>query len=1368
MSEGYLSEEKKQVAEQEKTQLKETIERKAAAPLPVTEELGEKQTGKTLPVTKLLGDIDDRRLQELPKESEPAASMDHGAEGFIRSLLRKENSPLTVFSARDRKLIEKLVFSQLSFLTGKGDPERLEKKEIEKMVRTVEERLVAGRKKDTTLIYDEDEDYRTYVFENIITAQTDYLSRDLYIRQRKERYNEAREVREYLDWDKRYQRKEPFERILKKPEPSDKDRKEEKPKEKRKPKVADTEAFTEKIDGRLHDLFHPAEGEDFSVFLDVLRDDDRFLLHLNSDTDEEYQAFLGKAIPAIRAIVEEFAGRLYVDQYFLERGQDLDRIIMEGRTENIGIVLGLNRLDRSFEEALIGKEKKFKLPTKKELDQMQPDQEIREDLDEAIAQPSEISEDPELEKKYQAVLKKMLFDAKNNDHESIERDLILAQRIGQAALEVAAKKKEEKEKKKKRVLPKTEQDFLDSLHAFIKKNVKKEDAKLLTVRMNNLTEEEIRLIAYFIQNSTGVAALQGAIEHVTEFDPTLYAHLQDSEATLAFIRGDGISAEMLGINYDELLRRQKTQPELFTRLLGNALVLANDCRGMRKLKRRQALEKGEEISLDPDIILEELKCARKATMIWMDELKKDQNLSTDEKLWRFYTVIRTYSDVFDRYRESERLRETGIPAGLREVYELYARLQEYFSSEERDPGTLRKIYATGFARDIGLVDLTGLKKAAADKKIEIEIKNEMTRQKIKEMTRAHITEKTGMVRKQVKTLRDQDEKNFPPETVAAVKKMDRWIVENIKRRVGDSDSNFVMELLGHSLRERLLVYYLIENEKEKMPTELDAAVAVTGYVPDVANFTDKLKKFFLLRGANILRKIDLVDESGLLNTAGKYSTKKIEGVIRLLDDPSKGLDRYLEKAVEDRKHMLDPDLPEEVRYRQLCYIALMEDVTKLRALTNGMPPEKMEKSEAVARWRTRIERSLSRLVKANEKVKALWENDKVAKKFASTTTALPWNFDGEKLKDPIRESGVWDYLSNVFNLPATLLAAKDVLEPNLSVTGRIRRAAQTLDKAGQTVSRGKYIGQIIGFFVDSPSGAVAKVIGKAMSSVATFVKTVISAGQYGMVSLSAKKATEFAENVQKEEKKKSEEQKTEEKKTEEQKTEEPKEKTPDEEPLPQVPLPDFDQAVKSTIHIQKHILRDEIATNLMRTAGSLSSIVATFIPDKMARKAVGEISDVMMVTRLLFSLWSRSDLRKKAMDEFLNLDDLTKQVTPMVETLDQQTQVKYGYYRIQTKDANLDAVKDALRMEVLRQLHFSSMEEFFSEITQRYAAVIYHHIFFDEEGKAILADNEKAIKERRPLCKLFPNLKFTYPKKPGEPPAPGIIQIGWQLSRGVT
>ena len=137
------------------------------------------------------------------------------------------------------------------------------------------------------------------------------------------------------------------------------------------------------------------------------------------------------------------------------------------------------------------------------------------------------------------------------------------------------------------------------------------------------------------------------------------------------------------------------------------------------------------------------------------------------------------------------------------------------------------------------------------------------------------------------------------------------------------------------------------------------------------------------------------------------------------------------------------------------------------------------------------------------------------------------------------------------------------------------------------------------------------------------------------------------------------------------------------------------------------------------------------------------------------------------MDKFFDLDALCEKVYPTIKTMDAATAEKYGYYPNIPMPVFKTKIRERLRREILRQLKFSSMEGLFLDITQRYAAVLYRHIFFDEKGNQILADNEKAIEERRDLRRLFPNLKFTYSEKPGDMPGPCIEQMGWNLSRSI-
>ncbi|MBQ7506240.1 MAG: hypothetical protein IJT05_02840, partial [Lachnospiraceae bacterium] len=1046
-------------------------------------------------------------------------------------------------------------------------------------------------------------------------------------------------------------------------------------------------------------------------------------------------------------------------------------------------------------------QKTFSLLTIKEIDETLLDETIWEEIREITALYARFTADPFLENLYRAILKRVTLSAVNNDLEgvlqdkkrlyrlsyfSLAADLVLQDRKELSQTERFALKKglfeyfatdllrntgfetddltegiryykkrlgtvlAETEEKPETVrtlmddaggytgvkapMLETEAAFKEYVVQYIKTYQKDEAWKTIRKRIRDYSTDEVRLFTYFLQNSGPTEVLKTALDHLIVIPQEAYINLEDSAAVLSFIRGESLSAELLGIRYEKVTEILKQEGALHRFL--KASELTDECIKTAALRRKKEVEAPKEPE-DASVVVADMRRAYKTAEECLGELWNETELTDEDKLWRFYSVVRTYSDVLDRYqrfveagRISKKVQET---TGT--LYEAYRLLRECFSSEKRNPRLADRIYKRNFVRMMGIRRKDGRKALAMDEK----------RKEVNQIIFTHAVEKTELHRKPERRIEDQDEKDFAPDVVAAVKRIDRWIAENATRRHGDSDTGFSSEVLGRPLRERLFVYFLIENGKEKMPSELDAEIAVSGYVPDVAVFSKGMKNNILLRGLNLFREIDLVNDTGFLNALAKYETTKIEGVLRLLDNQTLKLDQYLEKYVAGMKPYQDQTLPEEVKTRQLCYIAFMKEETALRALIRGKTEKQLQKDPEVLNQAERLGHALSRLLKANEAVQEKWAeySEEVIKSIDQK--AMPWDFDGEQEASAIKDSTVVDKLAGISNLAAFLSTASTVAAPNLSAVGRIRNAAVLLEKLGLTLAKGATYFAPLGAIVDGPVRTILKVTGKTMAGGAALAKIAISGGQRGMVSKAAPGAKEFAEKQEKEQ-----------------------EKQPEEERDTKILLTD---AVDSTIDIEKRTLNAEIIANVMRFLGSPLSVGAAllgaFMPEGHLSSIVSTASDFVSFGRMLYTFWARKDQREKTMDQFFDTDALCEKVFPMIKTMDAATAEKYGYYPHIPTPLFKTRIKERLRHEILRQMKFSSMEELFLDITQRYAAVLYRHIFFDQAGNQILANNEKAIAERRDLRRLFPNLRFTYPEKPGDPPGPCIEQMGWNLSRSI-
>lgn len=900
-------------------------------------------------------------------------------------------------------------------------------------------------------------------------------------------------------------------------------------------------------------------------------------------------------------------------------------------------------------------------------------------------------------------------------------------------------------------------------------------------RIKDYTPEDMYLLAYLMQNSFSMSKINGIVEALTGAENALSFNVTDNATIMSYLKGEPLTGALAGLDYTRLIGNVEASQGFAIRLK-DAMDMVHEYKHIREQKDKLAMFRTDEDVIDVASVISEMDKAAKAAYNYTKGLKIDKYLTNEDKLWRYYTVVRAYKDVFDRYQKCVDMGKISREDDeyLSVLPAVYARLQEYFSTEKHDKEATKKLYGIKLGSDLGIIREEVLyDKKNKDVRIDEELEKDKIRIDIQKTVRDYAYEKIGKERKIERRIVDNDEENFPPELVAAVREIDKWVAKHSRRTEGDSASDFAVEILGRSMRERLFIYYLIENEKEQLPTELDAAIAIQAYVPDLKTFKSKIKKgltkvdpdqfgqeiiFSTIGGVasgiahdtvSFIRKSEFIDNMGYLDGIGVMVSKKLETGIRLLENPDLSLGKYLDKMVQERKPYDDPDMPEEVKFRQMCYVSLMEEISRLRLVIKDKSEKELKDSPEYERQEKRVKQALRRVIKANDDVKKLAERGEKYGDDASRYDLNVWNFDGEKLNDLLTKPGIMDKLGSLFKIAAVLTSGKSMFEGGLNGWGRARNFFNTFEYFGVSVGRVSTYGSPIEEFIDGPGYVtnVAHFASGVATSIAGFSKSVISVRDM----VTVRKAEEGALKIAKETKKettKTEDQKTKSDEVEVQKTQ-----------IDEV------KSVKAVIKIQEHLTKDELIYSLLRTVGGTAKAASSLalLPFQIPGIDLipSAISGLVSVARTLFSFWYKSDMRQSICDEFLDINTLYKKIRPEVDKLDKKDWEKYGYYDDMIPGEFDMAIKDHLRMEVLKQLHYTNMEEFFIDVTEQYTKVIYRMIYFKKDGSPIMDTDTEEITKRQPLCDLFPGFEFKFPSKPGELPVPTLKQLFGNLTRTI-
>ncbi len=838
----------------------------------------------------------------------------------------------------------------------------------------------------------------------------------------------------------------------------------------------------------------------------------------------------------------------------------------------------------------------------------------------------------------------------------------------------------------------------------------------------HMTEDEKLLMFAIMHNRRAARSAKKILTKLTQKPDDYDVGDGDNTAFIQYLKGEPLNEAVMGIDYQGLAK-SLTLENSWAEEAEYVAVMVNEVKRVREINSKFVDVKEKKEVLDEADVRAQLGKALEDVSDYMWTIKEDGLMSGKEKMWKLYTILRAYSPVFDSYKK---LVNQGILPYVKGEYAgmsgMYEKLAEYFSVGEQKEEIEKMIYRSNFCRLIGIYDEKDMSSLFLDTEEMVDdklIARKMNEDKSKTSAAKCITDyldkKTGVKHRPKRRVTDPGENLFPPEVVEGAKAVDRWIASSVRKWCGDSSADFGLEILEYPLRERLFVYYLIENGKEEMPSELDCAMALTGYVPNLAGFTEKMTNNLLYKLVSLAKATptisDLGDTFGVIDSIGAYATSKLETCMRILDSTRWKFADFLQKLTDDRKDYSDRDLPREVKLRQSLYISLMEEIAKQRILMNGRTKEEASEDPEIMRQDQRLKRLFRKLLRANDAVARLMQDEETVAKYRGMNEVLPWKFDGDQPVDLMKNSGL-----------ITLLSAFYVVSAGLD----IQRIKAGEGKSAQQIVRytADFVGNMAGF-IDSFTP-----FGQGIMMLSSAVKEGISADQREQVSDSKEESRVRAENTK--------------------------------ETLRDEPGHEHDislvKGVENIASMQMNMSDAEMKRNMLKTVECGLSILTVLTGGGFL--VLPAIEEMIKVTRWITTFWDGREHRTRTIDEFLELDELVEQFKrEAYGKLDEVTRSKYG--------STDDEIKKTLRQQVLGQMHFSTVDQFFEAISIQYATMIHWYIFYDENKKMILDSQKDKIEQREPFCRLFPGLTFRYPASETDRPSPRIDDIAANLIRPV-
>jgi len=323
---------------------------------------------------------------------------------------------------------------------------------------------------------------------------------------------------------------------------------------------------------------------------------------------------------------------------------------------------------------------------------------------------------------------------------------------------------------------------------------------------------------------------------------------------------------------------------------------------------------------------ETAKKGREFLMTFRDlkgKLIDDPFLSALAKAKRLYRIAKPFSPVIAEYKELY-ISELGDNARTDEIDLLLYRftvLMDFFESDNS------KMDTEEFFVYMGLKGNEEESKTAYQKRFGDE-EDEIVLQNIRE-TAFRIDKKEEKPREQLK---DDD---LSTEQLRGIYDVDRFLISNYDESGGNPA--FLDKILSLPARERLIMYFLIQNDHLESPNAVDITISQLGYIPNVEIFMDKIQTGHFKGKRRALSSISKRFRPGI-------SWEKVEAAMEIIEDndiaetvrslasfsrKSKVADERMEafREAEDKDDIKDDDLKEIARKEK--------ELLRLEAKRNG-------------------------------------------------------------------------------------------------------------------------------------------------------------------------------------------------------------------------------------------------------------------------------------------------------------------------------------------------------------------------------------------------------------------------------------------------
>ncbi|MCR5411064.1 MAG: hypothetical protein K6E90_08815 [Lachnospiraceae bacterium] len=594
-----------------------------------------------------------------------------------------------------------------------------------------------------------------------------------------------------------------------------------------------------------------------------------------------------------------------------------------------------------------------------------------------------------------------------------------------------------------------------------------------------------------------------------------------------------------------------------------------------------------------------------------------------------------------------------------------------------------------------------------------------------------------------------------------VKRIGSWILRHSLSSARQYPA-FASNLLETTPEQQLLVFYLLENEKYESASAIDFFTALHNYVPDPANFKDKMKLDRLSRALRTSMTIypelkryaeisaDLKDS----DDAVLADQNKTAPVQRPLEDQRTALVEAISKRgvllkMLYRNAGLHEDMPPDMAEDPVLRKKLFDEYTKLGSMISQLDSVNKKindnKPQSVAYTSDKL-RDDSEENQAEEESSTLEKTDTVVNTaineylvgYGVNTLGNVIDSVGgyaSAMTETVafgQTTGWLGGLTSILGLAgAVVTSAAIATDHTLSVADRTAQAISvTSDFLGATGDTVTAVGTLVNAFTVAPE-ASSELSWLGSSSDALWASTAVGdkiAMAGGAIGALAGAVKTTAETVQLGRAISSRHDVKRSRKTLAEKD--------------QSTLTQDEKLLKRFLaHEDREITRKEVSSGVGMVVGAMAMASGVMLMTGFLTPIAGALGLASLVIDVGFGKFLNANRRhahrRQTVDDMLGIDSLVE------KTLADHPQKE------QLKKMSKSDLKDRVRTEALAMMGFSSYHECFRHICTEYATMLYNKVFVDvpadEKEKAMYLDAMKSL-----------GMKIKHPRVQGDPGKPSI------------